>query len=57
MSIDPSKANSSSTESFFTSLVTNVGILVLVVEVGAFTILKQRLGRILYPADVSTAHC
>ncbi|TFK46380.1 DUF221-domain-containing protein [Heliocybe sulcata] len=47
MSINPSKANSSTTKTFLTSLITNLGI--LAVEVGAFTVLKQRLGRIYTP--------
>jgi hypothetical protein len=63
MSINPSKANSSTTETFVTSLVTNAGLLAVqvgplflvaaqpvdYVQVGIFIYLKQHLGRVYSP--------
>jgi hypothetical protein len=47
MSINPAKANSSTTETFVTSLVTNAGLLVF--QVAVFLYLKQHLGRVYQP--------
>ncbi|KAF9467356.1 DUF221 family protein [Collybia nuda] len=49
MSIDPNKVNgnSNTSQTFLTALVANAGL--LVVEVGAFLILKQRLWRVYTP--------
>ncbi|EIN07902.1 DUF221-domain-containing protein [Punctularia strigosozonata HHB-11173 SS5] len=47
MSATAAKASSTTSQTFVTSLVTNVAL--LAVEVGAFTILKSRLGRIYTP--------
>jgi calcium permeable stress-gated cation channel len=45
--VTASQANNSTTKTFLTALVANGGL--LAVEVGAFIILKQRLGRIYSP--------
>ncbi|KDQ59601.1 hypothetical protein JAAARDRAFT_153575 [Jaapia argillacea MUCL 33604] len=45
--VSSSSANKSTSQTFITALVTNAGL--LLIEVGAFTILKQRLGRIYTP--------
>ncbi|KAJ7141507.1 hypothetical protein C8R44DRAFT_604374 [Mycena epipterygia] len=47
MSVTAAQASSSSTKTFLTALVANGGL--LVVEVGAFLVLKNRLGRIYSP--------
>ncbi|TFK74613.1 DUF221-domain-containing protein [Pluteus cervinus] len=47
MSINPDTVNSNSTKTFLTALVVNTGL--LLVEVGAFLLLKERLWRIYSP--------
>lgn len=47
MSIDPAKAKTGTTETFVTSLVTNVAL--LCIQVGIFLVLKKKFGRVYSP--------